>query len=327
MVAASRAKTSDRAAILKKLLPAIKKQYKVAVPKDDRPVLETMLFAICLEDTSVEEAEKSYAKLFVEFPDLNEIRVSSVAEIERAFVGQSDAEWRAFRVRSVLQYVFEKSFAFEFESLRKKTLELATKQLAKIKHLSTFVRNYTLQSVIGAHLIPLDPAMGRALVWLGLVPPNQDIEQMGETLKAVVRKSDVQVFCFSIRCLSADKAVRDEFDPAKFPAPEEGHDGAGVVDRLAALYKSGASRARAKHAADKVAEAKKEAAKAAKSSAAASKKAATPAKHAAPVKHAPAKPTAPAKHAPPAKHAAPTKHPEPTGHAAPAKKKAAKKAK
>ena len=75
MVAASRAKTSDRAAILKKLLPAIKKQYKVAVPKHDRPVLETMLFAICLEDTSVDEAEKSYAKLFVEFPDLNEIRV------------------------------------------------------------------------------------------------------------------------------------------------------------------------------------------------------------------------------------------------------------
>ena len=311
MVAASRAKTSDRAAILKKLLPAIKKQYKVTVPKHDRPVLETMLFAICLEDTSVEQADKSYAKLFAEFPDLNEIRVSSVLEIERAFAGQSDAEWRAFRVRSVLQYVFEKSFAFEFESLRKKTLELATKQLAKIKHLSTFVRNYTLQSVIGAHLIPIDPAM-----WLGLVPPNQDIEQMGETLKAVVRKSDVPLFCFSIRCLSADKAVVEEFDPAKFPAPEEGHDGAGVIDRLAGLYKSGASRARAKHAADKVAEAKKEAAKAAKSSAAASKKAA------APTKHAP-----PAKHTPPAKHAAQEKHAPPTKHAAPATKKAVKKAK
>ena len=66
MVAASRAKTSDRAAILKKLLPAIKKQYKVTAPKHDRPVLETMLFAICLEDASVEEAEKSYTRLLVE---------------------------------------------------------------------------------------------------------------------------------------------------------------------------------------------------------------------------------------------------------------------
>lgn len=264
MVAASRAKTSDRAAILKKLLPAIKKEYKVAVPKHDRPVLETILFAICLEDATVADAEHSYTRLFAEFPDLNEIRVSSVKEIERAFMGQTDPEWRAFRVRSVLQYVFEKSFAFEFESLRKKTLELATKQLAKIKHLSTFVRNYTLQAVIGAHLIPIDPAMGRSLVWLGLVPPNQDIEQMGETLKAVVRKTEVPLFCFSIRCLATDKAVLDEFDPAKFPAPEEGHDGSLVTDRLAALYKSGASRIRAKNAANRVELAKKEEARVAK---------------------------------------------------------------
>jgi hypothetical protein len=274
MVAASRAKTSDRAAILKKLLPAIKKHYKVVVPKHDRPVLETMLFAICLEDASVDEAEKSYARLHVEFPDLNEIRVSSVLEIERAFVGQTDAEWRAFRVRSVLQYVFEKSFAFEFESLRKKTLELATKQLVKIKHLSTFVRNYTLQSVIGAHLIPIDPAMGRALVWLGLVPPNQDIEQMGETLKAVVRKADVPQFCFTLRCLATDRVIMGEFDPVKYPPPEEGHDGAAVADRLAELYKTAAARVRAQHAADKAAEAKKAAAKAAKA-AAPTKKAAT----------------------------------------------------
>jgi len=271
MVAASRAKTSDRAAILKKLLPAIKKQYKVAIPKHDRPVLETILFAICLEDATVLDAEQCYAKLFAEFPDLNEIRVSSVTEIERAFIGQTNSEWRAFRVRSVLQYVFEKSFAFEFESLRKKTLELATKQLAKIKHLSTFVRNYTLQAVIGAHLIPIDPAMGRCLVWLGLVPPNQDIEQMGETLKAVVRKSDLQVFCFSIRCLSTDKSVLDEFDPTKFPVSEEGHDGSAVTDRLAALYKSGASRTRAKNVAVKLELAKKEEAKAAKEEAKAAK--------------------------------------------------------
>ena len=71
MVAASRAKSSDRAAILKKLLPAIKKQYKVVVPKHDRPVLETMLFAICLEDVSVDEAETAFTRLGKEFPDLN----------------------------------------------------------------------------------------------------------------------------------------------------------------------------------------------------------------------------------------------------------------
>lgn len=256
MVAASRAKSSDRAAILKKLLPAIKKNYKVVVPKNDRPVLETMLYAICLEDVSVDEAEKAYERLGQEFPDLNEIRVSSISEIERAFVGLPRAEWRSFHVRSVLQYVFEKSFAFEFESLRKKTLELAQKQLAKIKHLSNFVRSYTLQSVIGAHLIPIDESMARTLVWLGLVPPNQDAEQMGETLKAVVRKAEVQQFCFSIRCLSTDRVVHDLFDPKRFPPPDEGHDGAQVIERLAELYKTATSKTKPKAAAAKEPEAK-----------------------------------------------------------------------
>ena len=246
MVAASRAKSSDRAAILKKLLPAIKKHYKVVVPKHDRPVLETMLFAICLEDASVADAEQSFARLGSEFPDLNEIRVSSIMEIERAFVGQTKPEWRAFHVRNVLQYVFEKSFAFEFESLRKKTLELAQKQLAKIKHLSGFVRSYTLQSVIGAHLIPLDEATCNALIWLGLVPPNQDAEQMSETLKSVVRKSEVPLFCASLRCLATDKDVLAHFNPASNPPPEEGFDGAQVAERLIALYKAGPTPSKAK---------------------------------------------------------------------------------
>ncbi|MBS0202242.1 MAG: hypothetical protein JSS49_05025 [Planctomycetes bacterium] len=300
MVAASRAKSSDRAAILKKLLPAIKKQYKVVVPKHDRPVLETMLFAICLEDVSVDEAELAFEKLSRDFPDLNEIRVSSISEIERAFEGLPRAEWRAFHVRSVLQYVFEKSFAFEFESLRKKTLELAQKQLAKIKHLSNFVRNYTLQSVIGAHQIPIDDSMARALIWLGLVPPNQDGEQMGETMKAVVRKAEVPLFCFSVRCLATDKLVHDYFDPKKYPPPPEGHDGAPVSERLADLYKAAASKSKAKPSPSAKGSARIDVKSTAKPSAKPAAKASPAAKPAA------AKPAA-AKKKPPEKAAAPAK--------------------
>ena len=185
MVAASRAKASDRAALLKKLFPIIKKHYKVHVPKGDKPVLETMLYAISLEDSTVEEADLSFKRLLTEFPDLNEVRVSTVGEIERAFVGQPASEWRAFRVISVLKFVFDKSYAFEFEGLRaKKTLDLATKQLAKIKDLSPFVRDYTLHEVTGAHLIPIDPAMSRLLIWLGMAMPGQTQEQIGELMKA-----------------------------------------------------------------------------------------------------------------------------------------------
>lgn len=252
MVAASRAKASDRAALLKKLFPIIKKHYKVSVPKGGKPVLETMLYAICLEDSTVEAADISFKNLFTEFPDLNEVRVSTVGEIEKAFVGQPAAEWRAFRVISVLKFVFDKSYAFEFESLRKKTLDLATKQLAKIKDLSPFVRDFTLHEVTGAHMIPIDQATARLLVWLGLAMPNQTQEQIGETMKGAVRKAEVEGFVYTLRCLASDQKLQAAFDLTKYPAPEGGHDTDTAMDRLSDLIKNGPEKAPKAAAAKKV---------------------------------------------------------------------------
>lgn len=252
MVAASRAKASDRATLLKKLFPIIKKHYKVQIPKGNKPVLETMLYAICLEDSTVEEADLSFKRLFTEFPDLNEVRVSTVGEIERAFEGQTASEWRAFRVISVLKFVFDKSYSFEFESLRKKTLDLATKQLAKIKDLPPFVRDYTLHEVTGAHLIPIDPALARLLVWLGLAMPNQTPEQMGEMMKAAVRKAEVESFVFTLRCLAADQKLHATFDPAKYAPPEGGHDTDTAIDRLNRLLTHGLEKPTKPAAAKKV---------------------------------------------------------------------------
>ena len=57
MAAASRPKASDKQAVLKKLFPLLKKQYKSAVPKYDMPILETLIYAICLENASEEQAD------------------------------------------------------------------------------------------------------------------------------------------------------------------------------------------------------------------------------------------------------------------------------
>jgi len=246
MAASARPKTADRHAVIKKLLPLIKKQCKVVVPKIDRPIMETMLYAVCLENVSVDDAERAYQRLFQLFPDLNEARVSSIGELEPVFEGLDDRDWRAFRIRSVLQYVFEKSFNFELESLRKKTLDLATKQLGKIRHLSPFVRAFTLQHAIGAHLIPLDDAAARLLVWLGLASPGQPVDEIGESLKAIVRKADAHQFCFTLRALATDRKWAAAFDPTAHPPPEGGYDAHTAIDRLQDLFKSGPASLKAK---------------------------------------------------------------------------------
>lgn len=239
MASSSRNKAADRQALLKKLLPVLKKQYKVTIPKLDRPVMETMLYAVCLENSTVEQADAAYQRFCQAFPDLNEARVSSIGEIEPVFADCDGVAWRAFRTRAILQYVFDKTYNFEFESLRKKTLELATKQLARIKHLSPFVRSFTLQQVIGAHILPLDDYSTRALVWLGLGTSDQNHDEMGESLKSLVRKAEAHQFCFSLRCLAADPKLKAAFDPQLYPHPEEGYDAGTAMDRLTQLFKKG----------------------------------------------------------------------------------------
>lgn len=296
MAATARAKAADRQAVLKKLLPLLKKQYKVVVPKLDRPVMETMLHATCLENASVEQAERAYARLYSLFPDLNEARVSSITELEPIFDGMDDRDWRAFRIRSILQYVFEKSFNFELESLKKKTLELAQKQLAKIRHLSSFIRSLTLQQAIGAHLLPIDDAAARVLIWLGLAQPGQTGEDIGEALKGVIRKAEALPLLFAIRCLAVDPKMKAAFDPAQFPIPDAGHEPSTALERLADLMKTGSAGLKPKKPA---AEAKPApSAKPAPAAKAAKKKAAPPKKAVTTPK---AKPKAPAKAAAPAK--------------------------
>lgn len=241
MASSSRPKTADRQAILKKLLPLLKKHYKVTVPKLDRPVMETMLYAVCLENATVEEADAAFQRFTQLFPDLNEARVSSIGELEPVFAGQGEVDWRAFRLRAILQYVFDKTYNFEFESLRKKTLELATKQLAKIRHISPFVRTFTLQQVIGAHVLPVDQDSARFLTWMGLAQADQSLDDVGESLKSIVRKAEAQPFCFSVRCLASDRAFKAAFDPQAYPAPAEGHDASTSIDRLTSLFKTGLS--------------------------------------------------------------------------------------
>src|SRR5690606_1394941 len=100
-------KASDRQLLLRKVVTILKKRYGGNVPKESRNVLETMIFACCLEDARYEDAEAAYQNLLASFHDLNEIRVSSISEVERSLERLDDAAWRAFRARDVLQYVFE----------------------------------------------------------------------------------------------------------------------------------------------------------------------------------------------------------------------------
>lgn len=235
MPASNALKAADKQKIAKKLVTELKKHYKGSPPKQDRSVFETLLFSAFLEDASYEEAEAAYAQMLDSFFDLNEIRVSSVLEIQQALGEIHDANWKALRVREVLQYIFETYFAFDFEVLKRKTQDSAIKELMSIPHLSTFMRDYTIQNALSAHVLPVDEKMARVLKWLGLAQAAETEEQAADSIKAGFKKAEGPQFCHLLKCVSVDAALQPAFEDY---SSVEDVDPADAPKRLAELIKN-----------------------------------------------------------------------------------------
>ena len=204
-------KASDRLAVAHKVLGILRKKYGQTPPRQARPVLETLLFAACLENVSCDQAEAVFARLLSSFHDLNEIRVSSISEIEHVVRELPQAEWRALRIRETLQYTFENFYSFDLDPLKRKTMDLAEKQLGQIRYLTPFIRAYTLQNCLGAHTVPVDELSRTVLAWLGLVPRNLSAEAASEDMKAALRKHEAALFCHLIRALASDRKYAGTF--------------------------------------------------------------------------------------------------------------------
>jgi endonuclease-3 len=224
-------KAADKSQVCRKLVIALQKLYGRSVPKIDLSVVETLLFATCLEDNPWATAEASFKTLISSYFDLNEIRVSSVSELEQTLSPLKDASWKGLRVRSILRYVFETTYSYDFEKLRRQTLEQAVKTLKKINDLSPFIRDFVLHEILGSHVICLDNSMLTSATWLGLVPAKSDLHDASEFLKGGIKKAEVSEFCFLLRCLATDP----KFIPRFADSPEIELTMDDVQDRLLEL--------------------------------------------------------------------------------------------
>jgi len=226
MGTAKATKAADKSQICRKFVQALQKLYGKSVPKIEMSVLETMLFGVCLEDNPWSQAEAALKKLTASYFDLNEIRVSSISELEQTLAPLKDADWKGLRIRAILRYVFESTYSYDYEKLRRQTLEQALKTLKKIQEMSPFVRDFILHEILGSHVVCLDNSMLTAARWLGLVPLKSDQHDASEFLKGGLKKAEVSEFCHLLRCLATDPKFIPRFtdmpdqDPGMDMVPE-----------------------------------------------------------------------------------------------------------
>lgn len=163
------------------------------VKKVDEPpqldVVKRMLYAICREGTSREEADAAFKKLEESFFDLNEVRVSAAREVARALRELPNNMNRAERIILILQEVFETTYSFDLESLHKKGLKQAQKQLERYRGSSSFMVAHVLRHSMDGHAMPIDNDVLRCLKRLELVEEDADLESAQTTMENLIPKN------------------------------------------------------------------------------------------------------------------------------------------
>ncbi len=123
---------SARATLLTKTHTVLKKHYK-PIPPEERSVLDQVIFALLLEDTSYEAAAAAFDRLRTDYHDWNEVRVCSIRDLTESMPMLADPPRTAGHVRGLLQTIFDKTYDFDLEGIRKLNLGKAVHFLEELR--------------------------------------------------------------------------------------------------------------------------------------------------------------------------------------------------
>ena len=165
---------AKRASLIKKTFTVLKKQFtKVQLPVKDRPILEQLLYACCLENATPDQATEAFSKIQTRYVDWNEVRVTTVSELTEVMGCLPQAADSARNLRRVLFNVYETHFSFDLSFLVKEGLSKATATIrGYYDEIPKFVVSYTVQNGLGGHAIPLSDGALNALEILDIVTPK-----------------------------------------------------------------------------------------------------------------------------------------------------------
>ena len=160
---------AGRKQLVAKLHKVLKSHYKPVVANTGRSMLEQVLFACCLENSPHDLAEKAFSRLLESYFDLNEIRVTTVAELAETLHELPDPARAALALRRVLQGVFESTYSFSLDHAKKHSIAHGIKTLEHLHGIPPYVVQYVASTALGAHVIPLDLGAFSGLYLAGVI--------------------------------------------------------------------------------------------------------------------------------------------------------------
>ncbi len=180
---------NNRAALINKTIKLVKKHYEPVLPNKQRLVLEHLVFACCLENSTYGVADEVFESLERDYFDWNEVRVSSIRELTEVSKPLNDPEGSAKRIKRVLQSVFESLYSFDMEPLKKQNIGKSIKQLQEYNGTTPFIVAYVTQNALGGHSIPINSGLLEAMRIVRVISDGEAAKGTVPGLERVVQKS------------------------------------------------------------------------------------------------------------------------------------------
>jgi len=159
-----------------------------------RDILELIIFHKIHFFVPEQEALLCFRRLKTLFVDWNEVRISSLKEIQEAFAGTQDALELAIFVKDFLENLHRENQTVSLEFLAKKNLVDIRKYLRGLRGVDPATVNLVLRLRKEHPVLPMSAPMEQTLLRLGLVRPEDNREQKEKYLHNLVDQANALSF-------------------------------------------------------------------------------------------------------------------------------------
>lgn len=201
---------SPKARLLPKIISVLKKRYTPPGRRESMSILENLIMSILADGTTTDRADAVFKRLKENYFDWNEVRVSALVELQDQLSDLPNPEQCATRLKSALKFVFETTYGFDLEPLKKIPMKDVALKFEKMPHVSEYVVNRLIRDGLGGTAMPLDSAAVRILQRLGLIDEKNTAHILSASLARQIPRSASFEFCHVLSELGAEFCVESE---------------------------------------------------------------------------------------------------------------------
>lgn len=194
---------AERAAVLKRVVTVLKKNFTVTQPDMTRTPMEQLVYSICLENASFLAADDVYNALTHNYFDWNEVRVSSSRELGETMKNLPEPQQTGLRLKRTLHSIFDQKYSFEIDEIKRMGIKAYNDYMSKMEYVTPFNASYLMMTVLGRHAIPVSSGEFEVLDILGLLDDKDRENNTVSWLERAIEKKKANEFFSLLHQLAA----------------------------------------------------------------------------------------------------------------------------